>query len=291
LVGSPAGRTTESTSPKRFAPVAPLSAENATVDSLSRAVAAELLAGLSFDMAQTSPIDESASRGELGTSTADHATIHDTSLPTGQFRFYFADELWEWSPETARIHGYPAAEMRPTTAQVMSHKHPEDLARMTAVLTRVRHTREALSTRHRIIDVYGNTHDIVAVGRQLQDRDGNVIGNEGFYIDVTPAGPVTAGAGHEHGYVVTQKLSDIVEGRTVIDEVKGMLMLVYGIDELRAFELLRWRSMETNTKVRTLAEQLRKEFSALARDTVPPRSVFDGVLLTAHQRIGPPPTG
>ena len=24
----------------------------------------------------------------------------------GSYRFYFADERWEWSPEVERIHGY-----------------------------------------------------------------------------------------------------------------------------------------------------------------------------------------
>jgi hypothetical protein len=33
----------------------------------------------------------------------------------GQFRFFFGSELWEWSPEAAQIHGYPAAEMTSTS--------------------------------------------------------------------------------------------------------------------------------------------------------------------------------
>lgn len=230
-------------------------------------------------MAQTSPLDESGSRADL-------ATINDTSLPIGHFRFYFADELWEWSPETAQIHGYHAVEMRPTTDQVMAHKHPEDRDRMAAVLNHVRRTRDALSTRHRIITVQGDIREIVAVGQQLCDRDGSVIGNEGFYVDVTPSQPSPQEADSDREAIVTEKVASIVRNRSAIDEVKGMLMLVYRIDDRRAFELLTWRSQVTNTKLRSLAEQLRKDVGAMDYDRVPPRSVFDQLLLTAHQRLG-----
>jgi hypothetical protein len=210
-------------------------------------------------MAQTSPLDETGSPADVA--------ISDTSLPVGHFRFYFADELWEWSPETARMHGYRAVEMRPTTDQVLSHKHPEDRVRMAAVLDHVRRTRAALSTRHRIVDVYGNTHDIVAVGQQLCDDDGNVIGNEGFYVDVTrPVAATRPAPDVEREKLVDAKVASVLEGRTVIDEVKGMLMLVYRIDGQRAFELLRWRSMLTNIKLRVLAEQLRADVAALKYD-------------------------
>ncbi|MFE3230033.1 ANTAR domain-containing protein, partial [Nocardia sp. NPDC059228] len=52
-----------------------------------------------------------------------------------------------------------------------------------------------------------------------------------------------------------------------------------------AFKLLVWRSQETNTKLRALAEQLLRELP-----TVPPAepatvSAFDHILLTLHERI------
>jgi hypothetical protein len=230
-------------------------------------------------MAQKPPADETSSAPEL-------AKLGDSPLPVGHFRFYFADELWEWSPETAKIHGYGAVEMRPTTEQVMMHKHPEDRDRMACVLDHVRRTKAALSTRHRIVTVYGDTRDIVAVGQQLLDDGGNVIGNEGFYVDVTTPSLTQPRPDVEREKQVNDKVAKVLEGRTVIDEVKGMLMLVYRIDGQRAFELLRWRSMITNTKLRALAEQLRDDFAALDYDEmVPSRQVFDQLLLTAHQRI------
>jgi hypothetical protein len=53
-----------------------------------------------------------------------------------------------------------------------------------------------------------------------------------------------------------------------------------------AFDLFRWRSQETQVKLRPLAEQVVAEFQALSRGhRLPPRSAYDNALLTAHQRI------
>jgi AmiR/NasT family two-component response regulator len=42
----------------------------------------------------------------------------------------------------------------------------------------------------------------------------------------------------------------------VIEQAKGMLMLAYGLGAVAAFDLLRWRSQETNVKLRRLARQI-----------------------------------
>ena len=42
----------------------------------------------------------------------------------------------------------------------------------------------------------------------------------------------------------------------MIEQAKGMLMAIYGIDAAAAFDLLKWRSQETNVKLRSLAEQI-----------------------------------
>jgi PAS domain S-box-containing protein len=195
-------------------------------------------------------------------------------------------ERWEWSAEAAHIHGYPSVEMHPTTVEVMLHKHPDDVAKMIAALEQVRRTQRSINTRHRIIDVQGHTREVLVVGQQLRDDTGTVIGTHGFYVDVTPA--VRALHRQESGWeeLVGKKVAEILEHRTVIDEVKGMLMLIYRIDGARAFDILRWRSQATNSKLRVFVEQLLDDVVALDYDeTLPPRSVFDDLLLTAHRRV------
>jgi hypothetical protein len=64
-------------------------------------------------------------------------------------------------------------------------------------------------------------------------------------------------------------------------------MYVYRIDADTAFELLRWRSQQSNVKLRALAEQVLIDVRTLTHDedSLPSRPAFDRLLLTAHQRI------
>jgi hypothetical protein len=214
----------------------------------------------------------------------------DAPLTVGQFRFYFAADLWEWSAEVARIHGYPAVDMTPTSEQVMSHKHPDDLAKMAVTIEHLRRSHGSLNTRHRIIDVQGDTHEVAIVGLELCDGGGVVIGTQGFYVDVTPSSTPVDDDERERNLMITEAVAEISERRGVIDQVKGMLMLIYRIDDQHAFELLRWRSQLANTKLRALAHQLREDIAMIDYDeTLPTRSVFDQLLLTTHERIKPDP--
>ncbi|GAB7070863.1 ANTAR domain-containing protein [Mycobacterium hodleri] len=206
-------------------------------------------------------------------------------LLVGQFRFVFADESWEWSAETAQIHGYPATEMRPSTALVMSHKHPADHAKIAATLAEIRRTHGPINTRHRIVDRQGRTHEIIVVGVQMRDELGNVVGNQGFFVDVSPTGhPLDQVDDAQR--LITEAVAEIAEQRGVIEQCKGILMFVYRIDAERAFDLLRWRSQVTNTKLRGLAAQYLAEFTTLDGGKVmPTRLDCDRLLLTAHERI------
>lgn len=197
----------------------------------------------------------------------------------GRFRFHFADERWEWSDQVQILHGYEPGSVTPTTELVLSHKHPDDRNQVAATLEEMRRTHRTFSTRHRIIDTRGDVHEVVVIGDQLNDESGRLVGTHGFYVDVTPSDAMTKA-------IVTAALNDITENRAAIEQAKGMLMLIYRVDADTAFELLRWRSQETNVKLRVLAEQLLVDYAELVYDEVlPPRATFDHLLLTAHQRI------
>jgi hypothetical protein len=49
--------------------------------------------------------------------------------------------------------------------------------------------------------------------------------------------------------------------------------------------VLRWRSQETNTKLRSLAKQLITENATLPPPSAETQATFDHLLLTVHQRI------
>jgi PAS domain S-box-containing protein len=214
-----------------------------------------------------------------GKTPVEHALAGGEPQRVGWFRFYFADERWEWSPQVEQMHGYEPGTAQPTTELVLSHKHPDDYKQVAATINEIRRTASAFSTRHRIIDTHGEVHHVVVVGDQLYD-DGQVIGTHGFYVDVTPA---MAEVRHE---MVTEAVAEIAEARSGIEQTKGMLMLIYRISADSAFELLKWRSQETNVKLRVLAQQIAKDFLALSYDeALPARAIYDRLLLTAHLRV------
>jgi ANTAR domain/PAS fold len=198
----------------------------------------------------------------------------------GWFRFYFADQRWEWSEEVQRIHGYEPGTVTPTTDLVLAHKHPDDRGQVAATIDQILNSYQAFSTRHRIIDTGGNVRDVVVVGDQLFDEQSEVVGTHGFYIDVSPLPEQV------REDLVTAKLAEISENRAGIEQTKGMLMLIYDINDNAAFNLLRWLSQEANVKLRVLAEQIADDFrgAGLALNS---QSEFDHLLMTAHQRIRP----
>lgn len=198
----------------------------------------------------------------------------------GWFRFYFADERWEWSDDVHRLHGYEPGTIQPTTQLVLSHKHPDDYHEVAATLDEIRRTHRTFSTRHRIIDTEQVVHDVIVIGDRLYDDHGEVIGTHGFYVDVTDSRPV-------RDELLSAAVAEIAEHRATIEQAKGMLMLIYRINGDSAFELLKWRSQETNVKLRVLADQVLDDFGQLVyEETLPPRSTFDNLLLTAHLRVG-----
>jgi ANTAR domain len=72
----------------------------------------------------------------------------------------------------------------------------------------------------------------------------------------------------------------------VIDQAKGMLILLYGVDDQTAFDMLRRHSQNTNIKLRALAEQLVSDYRALSNEkALPSRSVYGKTLMTVHWRI------
>jgi len=209
----------------------------------------------------------------------EQALAGDAPQRAGWFRFYFADQRWEWSEQVQRMHGYAPGTVTPTTDLVLAHKHPDDRGQVAATIDQILNTHEAFSTRHRIIDTSGNVRSVVVVGDQLHNDHGAVIGTHGFYIDVSPVHD------QEHEDLVTAKLAEISEQRASIEQAKGMLMLIYGISANAAFDLLKWLSQEANIKLRLLAEQITDDFRGVG-PTLTSQSEFDHLLLTAHSRIG-----
>ncbi|WP_019927822.1 PAS and ANTAR domain-containing protein [Nocardia sp. BMG111209] len=202
------------------------------------------------------------------------------SAAVGAFTFWFATRRWEWSTGVYLMHGYAPGEVEPTTELILSHKHPEDRDHVAELITRSVERGEPFSGRHRFLDTSGRVHSALVVADRILD-DGAPTGTTGYYIDLT--GTLDA-AGHA---AVSTALPEVVEARAVIEQAKGVLMLMYGIDADQAFEVLTWRSQETNTKLRAIATQLLADLSLVPRPHTQTVTAFDHILLTTHERIPP----
>jgi PAS domain S-box-containing protein len=204
------------------------------------------------------------------TAAGEEATVVPDRV--GAFRFYFDDQRWEWSEQVQRMHGYQPGTVTPTTELVLSHKHPDDRDQIAQTIDTIRRTGQPLRSRHRIIDTSSKVRWVVVVGDQLHDRRGRIVGTQGFYIDTTPDE-------REQQNLMTAQLAAISENRAVIEQAKGVLMAAYGITANRAFEILTWRSQETNLKVRELALRFMAAVSG-SHFSPESRSHVDHTLLT-----------
>jgi len=206
------------------------------------------------------------------------ATVPDPAADrVGWFRHYADADRWEWSPQVQAMFGYEPGTVTPNTELVLSHEHPDDYGQVTATLEDVRQHRRASSTNHRIVDTGGAIHQVMIVADTLVDDSGQVVGTHGFYVDLTQLRQ-----GQEDK--ITAAVADISENRAVIEQAKGMVMFVYGIDANAAFHLLRWQSQQHNVKLRVVAEQIAEDFTRAAQQHPVDRATYDNLLLTAHTR-------
>lgn len=187
----------------------------------------------------------------------------------GRFRYWLGEQRWEWSDAVARMHGYEPGMVTPSTELLLNHKHPEDRAQVAEVLERVGQG-APFSSRHRIVDTTGQVHWVIVVADSMLDETGTVIGTAGLYVDVTDVLQAD----------VSAAVSEVSQSRAVIEQAKGVLMVAYGISAERAFDILVWRSQETNVKVRDLAERFLAAFTGRLPSEV--LSELDHTLLTVN---------
>jgi PAS domain S-box-containing protein len=214
---------------------------------------------------ETAPGSDAVDQGDL--SDLDLVLGLGEPQRAGRFWFYLDGHRWEWSDAVARMHGYRPGQVEPSTELLVQHKHPDDRERVAAVLDRVMKGKP-FSSRHRIIDAAGRTRCVVVAGDRMLGDSGALVGTSGFYVDVTDS---------LHSDI-TNVLSAVAEARARIEQAKGVLMATYGISAERAFDILVWRSQETNLKLRDVASRF---LDAVASKVSPEtQSQVDQALLT-----------
>jgi len=201
----------------------------------------------------------------------DSALLGGPAQHVGTFEYRYDTDAWTWSDTVAKMHGYEPDEVQPTTELVLSHKHPEDLAHVKALL---KQSSAPFSSRHRIRTATGETRRVVVVGAAVTDPEGRIVATRGFYVDVTKAFDA------DLQQQVGSELDVIVAHRAVIEQAKGMVMAIYDIDAECAFGIMVWRSQKLNVKLHDLAAKLVAELPSLLQSNRTARTPVDHYLMT-----------
>ncbi|GEK21375.1 PAS and ANTAR domain-containing protein [Cellulomonas xylanilytica] len=173
----------------------------------------------------------------------------------GQFTFSASAPRWAWSDGMFALHGMAPGDVVPTHALFLSHVHPEDRARVEQLLHACLADGQPVGCAYRLVNLAGYTRDVmIALSPTISgDQTGGV---SGFVIDDT----------ERQQRAVSDKVDDelqrALQSHAVIDQAKGILIGVYGVDSDTAFQLLRWASQHGNLRLRALAENLITAFQS-----------------------------
>ncbi|WP_336708385.1 PAS and ANTAR domain-containing protein [Oerskovia sp. USHLN155] len=181
----------------------------------------------------------------------DAALLSGGRQPVARYTLDVPSGRWWWSDELYEMHGFAPHEVVPTTQLMLAHKHPDDVTRVAGILADVTRTGDPFSCTHRIIDAAGRTRVLGVVGQgDVDAATGEITQVTGYFMDLTGSQEAFAQA------QATEAVSASAARRATIEQAKGALMVVYGLDDAEAFEVLRHHSSVTNEPVRELAERL-----------------------------------
>ncbi|MBM7413336.1 MULTISPECIES: GAF and ANTAR domain-containing protein [Nocardiaceae] len=77
-----------------------------------------------------------------------------------------------------------------------------------------------------------------------------------------------------------------MQTRAAIEQCKGIIQFALGVSEEKAFDLLKWRSQDSNVPVRALCEQLLRDSAGVVWTDEAERDRFGRLLMTVHTRVG-----
>ncbi|PVU81141.1 hypothetical protein DDP54_17520 [Cellulomonas sp. WB94] len=207
----------------------------------------------------------------------DRPGAHDAEIPLGTVRAQ--GDVWTWSDSVYAMHGFAPGEVVPTAEVMLAHCHAADRDRLAAVLVADDSELSYAAEQYRLIDARGDEH-WVALTVDWSSSDSCMYAS---MLDLT------ARHARASADAVTSILTEALESRSIIDQAKGALELVYGTDESTAFNLLKLYSQQTNVKLRTVASEIVDSLSSAHALPTAMKDLFDEKFLDLA-RNGPAST-
>ncbi len=198
----------------------------------------------------------------------------------GRFSYNTEAGIWDWDDEVFRILGLQPWSITPTTEYMLSCRRPEDRGRVLDVLTRAEADGKPASVSYTLVAADGIERRVLLVceSAEVGPEQDSVRAINGHYIDLT------ADFRQESEKVAQQAVADSAQHRATIERAVGGLMVGYGLDADRAFDMLRWWSQNKNVKVRDLAGRFVDAASTGATSGLAVREALDVLLHDATTR-------
>jgi hypothetical protein len=183
--------------------------------------------------------------------------------PTGTVEYYFADNVYHWSDELYRIHGYERGDVVPTLELGLSHVDPADRDSVRAFWTKVTTVGGPSSVYTSLRDLNGHTHKLLISADLILDGT-EPVGVWALVVDLTRS--IHA----DTHRLANEAVAASAASRAVIEQAKGILMGRAGLNATEAFGRISSHSQHTNRKVVVISQEIIDRAFLLTQDQ--PRS-------------------
>ena len=170
--------------------------------------------------------------------------------PSGTFELHVPSGRMEWSEGMFGIHGFKQGEVVPTIELFMTHKHPLDRDAVVALWADLLKGGGQGALLHRVLDVRGRERRVFSAIQAVAEPSGQVEYVRGFMVDVTQSLRI------ESQHAAEEAIEGAYGHKALIEQAKGIVMALRGVDGPAAFQVLATRSQHANTKLHIVAEEL-----------------------------------
>lgn len=170
--------------------------------------------------------------------------------PSGTFKLHVPSGKMEWSEGMYGIHGLKKGDVVPTWELFMAHKHPLDREPVRALWTNLLDGGGQGALLHRVIDARGRERRVFSAVQAVAEPSGQVEYVRGLMVDVTQSLRI------ESQHAAEEAIEGAYGHKALIEQAKGIVMALRGVDGQAAFQVLATRSQHANTKLHIVAEEL-----------------------------------